>query len=492
MCLNAFYDLMIENDTFRGPYKGPELTDECKDSEEPTPGCYEEKIFEDRSLEIIRNHDASDVEHPLFLFHAFHLLHTPLQVPNYYFQQINKTVVEQGGKAFDSKNRQLVMAMTHYLDDTIRNLTDALKEKDMWENTLLVFTTDNGGPIYEPGAANNYPLRGGKYSDFEGGVRTNTFISGGYVPEASRGQIHNNVVSISDWYTIFSELAGVDPEDTKAQEANKWLIQHGLATLPPIDGQKGMLEHIFQGTKGRNGSLLISSSCLMDFPYKLVTGKQPYMVHLGPLYPNCSTVSSLKEGHGPDFVDFALFGYKPDLGDEAYWRGDCGHGCLFDVERDPTEENDLSGNPDFTERLENMMKELAVHNGTLFLPGRGETHLSACQSAMYNGGGHFGPFAFIDGYYTDKPRQDKDLTFHEKLQMEAMKLVSKEFVQKAAQTVAVPVFKKASRTFDMCCEIEPGNCKKAAHEHVDDAPALAFLKHLEESPQDVVLAKLVI
>ena len=70
-CLNAFYDIMVENDTYRGPYTGSELTDVCKHSEERSPACYEEKMFEDYSLQVIKNHDASDEEHPLFLFHAF-------------------------------------------------------------------------------------------------------------------------------------------------------------------------------------------------------------------------------------------------------------------------------------------------------------------------------------------------------------------------------------------------------------------------------------
>lgn len=39
----------------------------------------------------------------------------------------------------------------------------------MWNNTLLWFVSDNGGPIYAGG--NNFPMRGGKYSEFEGGVR---------------------------------------------------------------------------------------------------------------------------------------------------------------------------------------------------------------------------------------------------------------------------------------------------------------------------------
>ena len=50
--------------------------------------------------------------------------------------------------------------------------------EDMYDNTLIIFTTDNGGPIYEPGAASNHPLRGSKYNDWEGGVRTNAFVSG--------------------------------------------------------------------------------------------------------------------------------------------------------------------------------------------------------------------------------------------------------------------------------------------------------------------------
>ena len=136
MCLNVFYDIMVENDTYRGPYDGPELTDACQTSLERTPPCYEEKIFEEHSLKIIAAHNASDVDHPLFLFHAFHLLHSPLQVPIYYYDLIEREVLAQGGQAFDSENRRLIMAMTRYMDDTVRNLTEAFKAKGMWENTL--------------------------------------------------------------------------------------------------------------------------------------------------------------------------------------------------------------------------------------------------------------------------------------------------------------------------------------------------------------------
>ena len=47
------------------------------------------------------------------------------------------------------------------MDTMVGNLISALKERQMYEDTLIVFTADNGGPVYEPGSANNWPLKGG-------------------------------------------------------------------------------------------------------------------------------------------------------------------------------------------------------------------------------------------------------------------------------------------------------------------------------------------
>ena len=61
-----------------------------------------------------------------------------------------------------------------------------LQVKDMWQDTILVFSSDNGGPSWLGKACNasNYPLRGGKASAWEGGHRVAAFVSGGLVPSA--------------------------------------------------------------------------------------------------------------------------------------------------------------------------------------------------------------------------------------------------------------------------------------------------------------------
>ena len=68
-------------------------------------------------------------------------------------------------------SRQLYHAMVNFADAAVGNVTSLLRSKGMWDNLLIVFSTDNGGPIYANGTAgaNNYPLKGGKMNNWEGG-----------------------------------------------------------------------------------------------------------------------------------------------------------------------------------------------------------------------------------------------------------------------------------------------------------------------------------
>merc|ERR1719199_984936 len=97
--------------------------------------------------------------------------------------------------------------MITFLDESVGNITDALKRKGMWDNTLLVYSPDNGG--YQGQGGDDTPNRGGKFSDFEGGVRVAAFATGGVLPKAVRGKSVDGMISIADWYATFCALAGV-------------------------------------------------------------------------------------------------------------------------------------------------------------------------------------------------------------------------------------------------------------------------------------------
>ncbi len=106
--------------------------------------------------------------------------------------------------------RQKYHAMIKYLDDVLGSIVDTLTTRKMWDNLLFVVSGDNGSPF---GSANNFPLKGGKFSDWQGGVRVNAFVSGGYLPQKMRGQKTEGYIHIADWYSTFCALAGVDPSE---------------------------------------------------------------------------------------------------------------------------------------------------------------------------------------------------------------------------------------------------------------------------------------
>lgn len=120
--------------------------------------------------------------------------------------------------------RQKYAAMVAFADEAIGNLTTLLKDRGMWQDTVFVFSTDNGGAVYDQvsnlkkntcllttsfqgrAGGNNYPLRGGKLTNFEGGIRVNAFVSGGYLPDHVRGTTYNGLVAAWDWYFPHSGL----------------------------------------------------------------------------------------------------------------------------------------------------------------------------------------------------------------------------------------------------------------------------------------------
>jgi len=95
------------------------------------------------------------------------------------------------------------------LDYGVGNVTAALKTSGMWQNTFLVLVSDNGGQLDH---CTNAPLRGGKHTFWEGGVRVVRFANGGVLTQAARGTKFRGILHSSDWLCTFVEGAAKGPK----------------------------------------------------------------------------------------------------------------------------------------------------------------------------------------------------------------------------------------------------------------------------------------
>lgn len=101
-------------------------------------GNWSTQIFADKASEIIRNFDKESSS--LFLYLAFQDVHWPLQAPPEYFSEFNGKV----GNVTGSLERQWVCAMASFLDTGIGQVVQSLKDANMYDDTLLIFVSDNG------------------------------------------------------------------------------------------------------------------------------------------------------------------------------------------------------------------------------------------------------------------------------------------------------------------------------------------------------------
>ncbi|MCA9128062.1 MAG: sulfatase [Planctomycetales bacterium] len=133
---------------------------------------------------------------PFFLSVTFNAVHSPLQAKNETLQKLSH---------INDLHRQIFAAMLVDLDRGVGNILDALDECELSQNTLVFFLSDNGGPTREL-TSSNLPLRGGKGTMYEGGLRV-PFIASwpGVIPA---GETCDQVISSLDIYPTCAEVAG--------------------------------------------------------------------------------------------------------------------------------------------------------------------------------------------------------------------------------------------------------------------------------------------
>lgn len=171
-------------------------------------GQYSTELFRQEANTIIQKHDTSE---PLFLYLPFQAVHSgnlpsgkSLQAPTKYIKRFPH---------IKNTERKTYAAMVSALDDAVGSIVQTLKDKNMYSNSIIVFTTDNGGPAngFDGNAASNFPLRGVKATLWEGGVRGVGFISSPLLQ--TKGYVSNQMIHVTDWLPTLYTAAGGKASD---------------------------------------------------------------------------------------------------------------------------------------------------------------------------------------------------------------------------------------------------------------------------------------
>lgn len=173
-------------------------------------------------------------DRPFFLYLAYNAPHTPIQPPADWLSKVRARHPEL------PERRARLVALIEHMDDGIGRVLDALKASGRERETVIVFTSDNGGQL-DVGARNG-ALRDGKQSVYEGGLKVPMCVT--WPARIQAGSQTSQRVLSMDIYATLAELAGLEltsghdgttliPAATAAQHPSK-LSQSGSATIDGV------------------------------------------------------------------------------------------------------------------------------------------------------------------------------------------------------------------------------------------------------------------
>jgi len=172
------------------------------------PDTHIDDYLADRAVEYIGAHKNE----PFFMCFWAYDVHAPIQS--------KPELVEKWRKKVDLNNPQhgpTMAAMIEVMDESVGRVLEALDRYGIADNTIVIFTSDNGGNMYdtadETTATNNDPLRSGKGNNYEGGVRIPLIVR--WPGVTAPGSVNHSVVSTVDHYPALLEMSGLPlrPED---------------------------------------------------------------------------------------------------------------------------------------------------------------------------------------------------------------------------------------------------------------------------------------
>ncbi|KAG7236597.1 hypothetical protein INR49_000720 [Caranx melampygus] len=238
-------------------------------------GKYSTTLFTQRARKILESHDPAG--RPLFLLLSLQAVHTPLQPPKPYIYPYR-----------DMANvaRRKFAAMVSTVDESVRNVTYALRKYGYYKNSVIIYSTDNGAQPFTGGS--NWPLRGRKvaFKNFMsernvlgGGVRGVAFVHSPLLRH--RRRVSKALLHITDWFPTLVGLAGgnisqsqgldgfdVWPTISEGKESPRQEILHNIDPLhkPPVQTMTWDQGTEEASGRGRRNSVSSTNSPLLKTP----------------------------------------------------------------------------------------------------------------------------------------------------------------------------------------------------------------------------------
>jgi len=174
---------------------------------------------------------------PFFLYMAYWAVHSPLQAKIEDYEKLDY---------IENHEERVLASMVMTVDRGVGKIRKALKDSGIDDNTIIVFTSDNGAPGYIGLPDLNKPYRGWKLTHFEGGIHVPFIVS--YPNKIPAGKVYSGRVSNLDIFSTFSNIAHVDLRNSELD---------GVDILPYLIGEKeGEPERIIFNKSGKYSYIL--------------------------------------------------------------------------------------------------------------------------------------------------------------------------------------------------------------------------------------------
>lgn len=209
--------------SYFSPYGFPNLSDGPR-------GEYLNDRLTEEAVKFIRSSEGK----PFFLYLSHYAVHMPLQAKSddvrKYMSKADglslkepEFITDHGVKVQQQQKNPIYGAMVGSLDESVGHILGKLQELGLETNTIVIFTSDNGGlSSAEFAATSNLPLRGGKGWAYEGGIREPLIIRWPGVTQP--GSVSSTPVTSADFYPTFLEMAGLSVPKKQQLDGNSIVL----------------------------------------------------------------------------------------------------------------------------------------------------------------------------------------------------------------------------------------------------------------------------